>query len=288
MNQEKKKSKLKIIILVIVAIVVIIGVAVGVIMYLNSPSYKYGQASKLEQVEQFEEALAIYKEIEEYDDSKEKIKTLTRKILHLDEVVKLIDEKVLYYNGGNDTTLCQITFTEQEATIVKVKFDGNGQQKLSTDVYNWDLDTEKIIVNDELSIEYKVENGNITFEEGKYFTTEQVIKGIQGYWKLRSTTYVLGKFITSEYNIYINGDKITAQSATEASYGDADYYYDKPEKKSYSLNIGEIKAPNKDGTISGTFMGFSFNIIDGQVKVLHYNKVMERAKSLPNVNSYVF
>lgn len=288
MEEKKKKSKLIIIVVVVVAILVIMGGIVGVITYLNSPSYKYEQASKLEQAEQLEEALAIYKEIEEYDNAKQKIKALTRKVLHLDEVVKLVDHKVLYYNGGSNTTLCQITFTEQEATIEKVLFNGNGQQKVSTNVYNWDLDTEKIMVNDELTINYKVENGTITFEEGKYFTTEQVKEKIQGYWKLRKTTYVLGRFITSENNIYINGDKITAQNATKAAYGDADYYYNEPEEKTYSLNIGSIEAPNGDGTVSGTFMGFGFNIIDNEVKVLHYDKTMERADSLPNVNNYVF
>lgn len=289
MEEKKKKSKRTIIIvIVIVSILIIMGGIAGTITYLNSPSYKYEQASKLEQAEQFEEALAKYKEIEGYENAKEKIKALTRKILHLDEVVELINQKVLYYNGGDDITLCQITFTEKEATIEKVKFNGNGQQKVSTNVYNWDLDTEKIIVNNELTIPYKVENGNITFEHGKYFTTEKVIEGIQGYWKLRKTTYVLGKFITSENNIYINGDKITAQNATKAAYGNADYYYNEPEEKPYSLEIGSIKATNGDGTISGTFMGFNFNIIENQIKVLHYDKVMERAESLPNVNSYVF
>ncbi|MCI9177433.1 MAG: hypothetical protein HFJ28_02395 [Clostridia bacterium] len=287
--KEKKSKKQMIIILIVVLILIgVVAGSIGVIMYLNSPEYKYNQANQYEQKEQFEDALALYREIEEYNDSKEKIKKLTRKVLHLDEVVKLIDSKVLYYNGGDNTTLCQITFTEQEAKIEKVKFDGNGQQKVSTNVYEWDLDTEKIIVNNELNIGYKVENENIIFEAGKYFTTEQVKEGIQGYWKIKEMNYVLGRIIRSEYNIYIKNNKITAQSATEAAYGDADYYYNNPEEKTYSLDIGKIQAPNKDGTISGTFMGFSFNIIDGKVKVLHYGKVMEKTNKLPNVNSYKF
>jgi len=302
MEEKKKKSKLIVIIITIVVIIGAIAGTVGVIKYLNSPSYKYEKANKLEQEEKFEDALAIYKEIEEYENSKEKIKVLKRKVLNLEGVANLINNKVLYYNGGDNTILCQITFTENEATIKKVKFSGNGQGVLSTNVYNWDLDTEKIIVNNELNIGYKVENENIifeagtykseneniTFEDGKYFTPEQVTEGIQGYWKLRKTTYVLGRFITSEHNIYINGDKITAQDATEASYGYADYYYSDPEEKTYSLDIGNIKATNGDGTISGTFMGFNFNIIDNQIKVLHYDKVMEKTDSLPDVNSYSF
>ena len=289
MDSKKSNKKLMIIIITIVIVIVVIAGVVGVITYLNSPSYKYEQANKLEQAEQFESALALYKEIEDYENSKEKIKTLTRKVLHLDEVIPLMNNKVLYYNGGDNTILCQITFTEQEAKIEKVKFSGNGQGILSTNVYNWDLDTEKIIVNEELSINYKVENGNIIFEEEKYFTQEQVIEGIQGYWKLRKTTYVLGKFIPSEDNIYIKGDKITAQSATKASNSNEyDYYYNEPTEKSYSLNIGNIKAKSEDGTTSGTFMGINFNIIDNQIKLLKYDKVMERADSLPDVNSYVF
>lgn len=288
MEEKKKKSKLIVIIVTIVVIIGVIAGAVGVIKYLNSPSYKYEKANKLEQEEKFEDALAIYKEIEEYENSKEKIKMLKRKVLNLEGVADLINNKVLYYNDGDNTILCQITFTENEATIKKVKFSGNGQGILSTDVYNWDLDTEKIIVSEDLSIPYKSENENITFDDGKYFTPEQVTEGIQGYWKLRKTTYVLGRFITSEHNIYINGDKITAQDATEASYGYADYYYSDPEEKTYSLDIGNIKATNGDGTISGTFMGFNFNIIDNQIKVLHYDKVMEKTDGLPDVNSYSF
>lgn len=286
MEKEKKKVNVKIIVIIIIIIAIIAGG--GVIAYLKSPQYKYEKASKLEQSEQFEEALALYKEIEEYENSKEKEKTLTRKVLHLDEIVNLMNNKVLYYNGGNNTTLCQISFTEQDATIQRVAFNGNGQQKISTDVYNWDLDTEKIIVNEDLSISYKAENGNITFEDGKYFTTEQVIEGIQGYWKLKTTTYVLGRFAKNEYNIYINGDKITSQSAAEARYGNGDYYFYEPEEKSYTLDIGNIKAPNGNGTISGRFMGFNFNIIDNQIKVLHYDKVMEKTDKLPNENDYSF
>ena len=281
-----KKSKAKIIIPIAIIPIVILIMAV---IYINTPNYKYNKASKLEQAEKYEDALSLYKEIDGYNDSKEKIKTLTRKTLHLDEVVELINNKALYYNGGNETTLCKITFASQDATIEKVTFDGNGQHKTETNTYKWDLDTEKIIIDNGININYKIENGNITFEEGKYFTIEQVREGLQGYWKLRETSYIkYFGFTVNEYNIFINGDKITAQSAAKSALEEGSYNYFGPEEKSYSLNIGEISAPNDDGTVGGLFYEYSFNIINNQITVLHFGKIMEKADSLPDVNCYAF
>ena len=52
--KEKKSKKQMIIILIVVLILIgVVAGSIGVIMYLNSPEYKYNQANQYEQKEQF-------------------------------------------------------------------------------------------------------------------------------------------------------------------------------------------------------------------------------------------
>ena len=198
------------------------------------------------------------------------------------KVLKLINKQILYYNCGSDVELCQAIFNNDKVTINYIKYDGNGGHVTAND-YNWNVDNNNITINDDLKIPYNIENNNITFDKNAYFTPEEIQKGIQGYWKLDNTTYVLGQIIKGKVNIYINGNNITYQDATQSKYDPNEYFYSGPEEKTYTLENGQIQI-DSDAANSPYY----FNIIEGEVKVLYYYKVMERTDSLPDVNSYKF
>ena len=261
--------------------------------YENSANFvtecDYNLASSLFEAGDYEGAIAIFETIPDFKDSQEKIHSANKELMvqKYGPVLQAINGKTWVFNGGSDTILNKISFTDEEAEIAQVYYDGNGKHDNGSSTYSFTVDDSKILITmadgSEMEIPYTLDGDSINLEKDKYFTMEEIDAGIQGYWNLRSTNNLLGNNSTVEHNIYFNDGKVTSERAAEA-YGGApgEYYYYGPETGSYTLNFGGIDTEMRH--CSDLF----YNIIDGKVTVLHYDSVCTPYDHLPGENGYKF
>jgi tetratricopeptide (TPR) repeat protein len=262
--------------------------------YENSANYvsecDYNSASALFEAGDYEGAIAIFESIPDFKDSQEKIRSANKELMiqKYGPVLQALNGKTWLFNGGSNTILNKISFTDEEAEIAQVSYDGNGKHDNGSSNYTFTVDDKKILITmadgSEMEIPYTLEGDSISLEKDKYFTMEEIDKGIQGYWNVRSTfRNLLGKNSSREHNIYFNDGKVISESATEATGGaPGEYYYYGPETGSYRLNFGVIDTEMRHGN------NWFYNIIDGKVTILHYDKVCSPYDHLPGENGYNF
>ena len=98
------------------------------------------------------------------------------------DVYNALASNVWYFNGGSDTTLNRISFTDSGAVIGQVYFDGNGKHENESRDVQVSVDDSNInlIFEDEsvAGIPYTLEEDSITLEGG-YFTAEEIEEQIQ-------------------------------------------------------------------------------------------------------------
>ncbi len=80
--ENKRKSKNPIVIGATVVVLIIIGVIVTIILSMFSPSAKYNKANNLIGDGKYDEAIAIYQELGDYEDSSQKIIECNRRKLY--------------------------------------------------------------------------------------------------------------------------------------------------------------------------------------------------------------
>ena len=262
--------------------------------YENSANYvsecDYSTASSLLEAGDYEGAIAIFESIPDFKDSQEKIRSANKELMiqKYGPVLQALNGKTWLFNGGSNTILNKISFTDEEAEIAQVSYDGNGKHDNGSNTFAFTVDDKKILITmadgSEMEIPYTLEGDSIKLEKDKYFTIEEIDEGIQGYWNVRSTfRNLLGKNSTSEDNIYFNDGKVISESATGATGGaPGEYNYFGPETGSYTLNFGGINTEMRHGN------NWFFNIIDGKVAILHYDKVCSPYDHLPGENGYNF
>jgi hypothetical protein len=191
-----------------------------------------------------------------------------------------------YYNGGSKTKLNSIYFRGTSAFISQVYFDGNGKHSNGGNTYRFTADENKIKITLDngttLKIPYRIKKKKLILGSGDYYTSAEVKAEIQGCWKLRTYGGILIDS-ANEYNVCFKKGKIISESAAKKYGGfNGEYYYYGPYKGKYTLNFGGFDT-NLD-----TFDEWFFNIINGKVKILHYDEVCKRTKSLPGKNGYSF
>ncbi|MBR3554130.1 MAG: hypothetical protein IKN72_12205 [Clostridia bacterium] len=246
---------------------------------------QYEAAKALFASASYEDARNAFSQLGEYADSKAYLADCDHQIMMQTyaDVITALDGKTWYFNGGADNVLNSIVFSGESATISQVYFDGNREHDNGSNEHPFVVNDQMIVVTmddgSELAIAYNLSGSQINLGEKKYFTPEEVDKGIQGYWKERSS--VLGG--ESEYNICFDHGNVISESASEA-YGSTsgEYYYYGPYEGTYTLNFGGFDTEMRHG------MDWFFNIIDGEVAVLHFGDVCTKTDKLPGENGYKF
>lgn len=250
----------------------------------------YNSASALLDEGDYEGAIAVFETIPDFKDAQEKIKSANKQLMiqKYGPVLEALEGKTWVFNGGSDTILNRISFTGEEAQISQVYYDGNGKHDNGTNACSFTVDDKNIVLamadGSEMEIPYTMDGKEISLEKDKYFTMDQIEEGIQGYWKNRSSFKdIFGKNSSSEQNIYFNDGKVSSENATQATGGaPGEYYYYGPYTGSYTLNFGGIDTEMSHGS------NWFYNIIDGKVTVLYYDKVCKPSDHFPGENGYNF
>lgn len=250
----------------------------------------YNLASALLDAGDYEGAVAVFETIPDFKDSQEKIKSANRQLMiqKYGPVLEALEGRTWVFNGGSDTILNGISFEGEEARISQVYYDGNGKHDNGTNACAFTVDDKNILITmtdgSEMEIPYTMDGNELSLEKDKYFTMDQIEEGIQGYWNNRSSFRdIFGKKSSSEHNICFDNGKVSSESATEASGGaPGEYYYYGPDTGSYTLNFGGIDTEMPHGN------DWFYNIIDGKVTILHYDKVCTPYDHFPGENGYNF
>lgn len=192
-----------------------------------------------------------------------------------------------YFNGGSDTTLNKISFTEDTATIAQVYYDGNGKHDNGSNDFEYLIDDNAINVTladgSNLEITYQLNGDSLVLGNHGYMTIEEIDAGLQGYWNCRYSSTTLGSTQTSEQNILIDNGSLTSETASSVLGGaKGDYYYYGPYYGSYVLNFGGFDTELHRGG------NWFFNIIEGNVTLLYYDHVCSHGSGLPGENGYSF
>lgn len=202
------------------------------------------------------------------------------------EVVTALTKNAWYFNGGADTVMNSISFSDSTATIAQVSYDGNGKHDGATNTYAYTLNDNTIIVTladgSPLEIPYTY-SGNSIILDGGYLTPDDVVSGLQGFWTLNDKS----NYGHSLHYVYIDGNTITSEKASAALNGAAgDYYWYGGDgySASYQLDFGSFDTTMRHGS------EWFFNVIDGKATLLHYNMVCSPAdiSKLPGENGYSF
>lgn len=205
-----------------------------------------------------------------------------------EEAIDLLNGKVFYLNGGDDTTLKQIQFNDKQAVISKVTFDGNGRHDSSDENVSCTANDDNIIVKykngSEETIPYAIERDNIVLGEGEVKSIEEVKEGIKGHWVLHRKDEILGQATGEEKHIIISDNRLDSESASLAMGGaQGEYYYYGPYSGSYSLTFGGFETDMMHGG------DWFWNIIDGKPVILSYDSLCKKEDGeLPGKNGYNF
>lgn len=250
---------------------------------------KYEAAKQLYDSASYEEARQAFFDLGDYENSKEYVDNCDHQIMlqKYADVFKALDGNTWYFNGGAENILNSVTFSGETATISQIYFDGNWKHDNGSNDHKFAMDDKNIIIQmedeSELKIAYSFSDGKVTLDKKEYLTLEQIDKGIQGYWKVRTSTTALGMVSKHEECIYINNGKLVSENASSAFGGaDGEYYYYGPYEGSYKLNLGGFDTEMRHGN------EWFYNIIDGKVYVFHGANKCEKTDKLPGENGYDF
>ena len=202
-----------------------------------------------------------------------------------EDTKKILNGQTFYYNGGSNTSLNGLIFSENKVIIKNVIFDGNGKHNVTENEYEYTIDEKNITINNDnkLVIPYQSDGKTITLGDGNtYLDEKKVHEGLKGYWNCTTSQYILGKLSKNQYNIFIEDNIITYEYAALRFGTENDYYYYEPKSGEYSLNFGGFD------TSVGQGNSFFFNIIDGKAVLLRYDHLCTESDGLPGENGYSF
>ncbi len=248
---------------------------------------RYTYAEKLLEEGDYEKAVSFFELIPDYKDSAKRIEDIKYEIMlsRYGDIIALLEKGTWFFNGGDDAVLNVITFSKNNASVSQYYYDGNGKHDNGTKNYSYILDDSIITVSMngiDFDIPYKVSGNKISLGKGDYYSIDEIDEKLQGYWKDRHSDYILGISTESEYNVLIENGKITFESASKAYNKKDKYYYYGPDSGRYSIlkNGFENTAPNS--------FQWGFNVIDGEVVLMHYDRPCRRTNGFPGKKGYSF
>ncbi len=262
-------------------IVLVLAVA---IMFLftacNSTDYK--NAVTLLEEGNYAEAITAFEALADYKDSHEKLEEAKSGLMR-EQVVELLSNKTWFFNGGSDSTVNNISFTEEAATIGQTYYDGNGRHDKEDVNCAYTVDSENIVVTladgNELKISYAIKDDTIKLGKNEYFTAKEVEKGLQGYWGLRENT----EYGRKEYIYYYKNGNVKFEYAAEATgYNDGTYYYYGPKTGTYVVDDNGLTVEASNN------WQFGFNIIDGEVVMIRCTSVCKHVNGFKGEDGYKF
>lgn len=249
---------------------------------------KYLYAEDLLEAGAYADAIAAYEALSGYKDAAEKIeeaKTLLMYETYAD-VFAALTQGVWFYEATSVNAVNVISFTQEEAKIKQIYYDGNGPHTTAENACAYVVDGENVTVTladkSELQIAYTMDGGAVTLAEG-YFTAEQVEEGLQGYWGLKDISYnAITGFVTSEYIYNFEDGKVTFESATLAYGSRSQYYYYGPYEGTYKVteNGLEVEARNE--------WQFGFIISEGKVAMCRCGKKLTTYEGFKGKNGFSF
>lgn len=250
---------------------------------------KYEAAKAVFDSGDYESAQKAFAELGDYENSAEYVTECDYNIMHqkYSAVLDALNGNTWFFNGGSDTILNGISFTEDEATIAQVYFDGNGKHDNGSNTYSYVVDDKDIAITmadgSEMKIAYSLSGSSISLGNNEYYSLEEVDAGIQGYWSIRTSSTAFGMKMATEKNIYFNNGKVVMESASLANGSTSgEYYYYGPYEGSYTLNFGGLDTDMYHGS------DWFFNIVDGKVVVINFDHICEPTDKLPGENGYEF
>jgi hypothetical protein len=253
------------------------------VMFTGCKKSDYNEAIELMNNGNYEQAIVLLEELGDYEDAAAKLAEAQNK----NNIVKALNEGVWYFEADSVNAVNRLLFSDGKATITQAFFDGNGYHESST-VTNLTYkitDAEIVLVKEDLSeikVAYTVDDNGVKLDDA-YFTPEMIEDGIQGYWKLRKSSFLLGRLLTNEYNIYFNKGNVESESAAEArGYDDGSYYYYGPYEGTYTIDFGKFETNMDHGD------QWFFRIDEGEVQVMHYGDACTKSDKLPGEDGYSF
>lgn len=204
------------------------------------------------------------------------------------DVLATLKEEIWFFNGGDDTILNAMSFTDSTADITQIVYDGNGRHENAKNEYPYVLNNENITITlidgSELVIPFTASGSELVLGNNEYWSASAVDAGLQGYWRYRDTFNFLGTVTEGEYNVYLGEGEMKYEYASEGiNLRRGEYYYYGPYKASYKLGVGCFE------TEMNHSHEFGFNIIDGKPVLLRYASVFEpTTKKFPGQNGYKF
>lgn len=222
----------------------------------------------------YDGAISLYESISGFSDADTKVDSIKQEQMRekYKDVIAALSKETWYFNGGSDTVLNSISFTDSEATIAQVYYDGNGIHDNGSNSGDYVIEDDKISVTvadgSTIEIDYSIEGDKISLGKGEYLTTTEVDAGIQGYWILEDDTF--GKHINE---IHLDNGNVTSESAA-AAYDEDGYFYYGPDNGTYTINFGGLNTDMRHG---GEWF---WNIINGSPTMLHYGGVCSKTDKL--------
>lgn len=236
----------------------------------------------------YETAISLYELNPTYLDSEMKITNAKRELMYekYGEVIEKMTEGVWFYNGGSDTAVNCLTFTNDQASITQIVSDGNGTHTGNSNALSFMVDEANIVLSlvdgSEQTISYTLENGTLTLEGG-YLTPAEIESDLQGYWGLRKKDSVLGISMENEYIFYFNTGKVVYEYAAKAlGYSNGEYYYYGPYEGTYTINENGLAVDIRNN------YQFAFNVIDGKAVMVHCEDVCSPVSGFKGENGYHF
>lgn len=234
-----------------------------------------------------EGAVTAFESIKGYKDSNAQVEKIKAELMYekYGPVIELLKKNEWFLNGGSDTILQKIKFTDSKANVSRITFDGNGKHSGGAISYTYDISDQFITVapgsSSEIILSYKVNGNTITLNNGACMAKDQVKQDLQGGWRYRDNSFGL----THEYNVIISGNTIKFENANEGfNLGYGQYYYYGPFSGTFTVGDGSINSNMTHGN------EFFFNILNGKATLLHYHHAFTKKSmsKLPGLHGYNF
>ncbi len=240
----------------------------------------------------YQEAVSLFSRIPDYEDSAEKLRGAKKQLMlktYGDEIA-LLEAGWWVTNGGSDETLDYYVFSGGDVKIGQILFDGNGRHETKTvESAPYEINSTEIVTRtpdgDPLKIPYTLKDGAIELDGGRYYTAGMIQEGLQGFWNYRYSDYIaaVGMQTSGEYNVRIDGDTITYEKACPSAFNNTEYFYYGPYSGTFQVDIGCLKGTADGETLENEWF---YNVINGEIKLLHYANVTARGDGLPGEDGY--
>lgn len=253
----------------------------------NQEQKLYNEACSFSENGDYEAAVAAFQELGDYMDAPERLIQAKRdrtKVTYRD-VTNALFLKSWYFNGGGSYVLNEIYFMDEAVTVSQVYIDEQGWHDNGENELPFYVDSENIIIprvdGKELLIPYRFDGHKVTFTDGNYFTDQEVLERIQGYWNLREEEEIDGRGVEAEFNFRFLNNSVQMEWAMAVD-GYEGYHYEPVEIGTFSVGFGELFTDNPE--IDHLY----FTIYDGEIQILYYDDPLSAAFGFPGEFGYSF